>query len=170
MNNNEKNINNWFAKFNHRFDKTVPNIVAETAVEFYQDRFKTQEWDGVPWQPLKPRYAAKKTRGRGSILTASGILMRSIRPSTVSPAKVTISAGNTKVPYAKIHNEGGRVSGAFKVKTFRNTNFMGTGKSVQIKSHIRNVNFTMPKRQFMGHSKFLNTILIDRLTKSFKTN
>ncbi len=169
MNNNEQNINNWFEKFDHKFDVAVPNIVAETAVEFFQDRFKTQEWDKKPWKPLKPKYAAKKTRGKGRILTAAGILMRSIRPSTVKPSLVTVTAGSTKVPYAKIHNTGGQVKGAFKVRSFTNSNFMGTGRSVKVKSHTRNVNYRMPKRQYMGHSKFLNAILIDRLTRNFNT-
>jgi len=141
MDRNEQNINNWFENFEYRFDVTVPNIVAETAVEFFQDRFKTQEWDKTPWKALNPKYAAKKTRGKNKVLTASGILMRSIRPSIVKPAIVTITAGNTKVPYAKIHNVGGQIKGAFKVRSFTNSNFMGTGRSLKIKSHTRNVNY-----------------------------
>lgn len=169
MNNNERNINKWFENFKHRLDVTVPNIVAETAVEFYQNTFKKQAWDGKPWQALNPKYASKKTRGKGRILTASGILMRSIRPTTVKPARVTISAGNNKVPYAKIHNTGGRVKGLVKVRSHSNSNFMGTGRTVKIKAHSRMLNYFMPRRQYMGHSRFLNTILIDRLTKNFNT-
>lgn len=163
----EQQINIWFEQFDQRMFVGVPNIIAETATEFYQDRFKTQEWDKIPWQPLKPSYAVKKGRGRGRILTASGLLQRSIRPSIVKPSQVRISAGNSKVPYARIHNEGLRVKGLVKVKSHLNNNFMGKGKTVKIKAHTRNVDFTMPKRQFMGHSKFLNALLIDRLTKHF---
>src|SRR5690606_9544636 len=105
----QQQINAWFEKFDHRMETTMPNVIAETATEFFQDRFKTQEWDGVPWQALKPKYAAKKGRGRGRILTASGLLQRSIRPSVVTAQRVVISAGNSKVPYARIHNEGGQV-------------------------------------------------------------
>lgn len=167
MNSNEQNINNWFADFEHRFKTTVPNIVAETAVEFFQDTFKKQAWDGVPWQQLSTKYAKKKTRGKGRILTASGILMRSIRPSQVNVNRIVITAGSTKAPYAKVHNEGLRVTGARKVRSYTNSNFMGKGKSIQIKGHTRTVNYKMPRRQFMGHSKYLNTILMDRLTKAF---
>lgn len=164
-----QHIDAWFAKFEHRMHSSVPNIVAETATEFFQDRFKTQEWDRVPWQPLSAKYAVKKSRGKGRILTASGLLQRSIRPSVVRPERVRISAGNTKVPYARIHNEGLTVKAVAKVRPFVNRNFMGKGNRVQIKAHTRNVNFTMPRRQFMGHSPYLNQILIDRLTKAFNS-
>lgn len=150
----------------------VPNIVAETATEYYKERFwpQNENWDGVKWQALSPRYAASKTRGKGRILTASTNLMNSIRPSTVTADRVTISAGNALVPYARIHNTGGQVSGTRSVKRFTNSNFMGRGKAVEIKAHSRNVNYYMHKRQFMGHSKFLNRILITRLINAFNNN
>lgn len=163
----EQQINAWFNNFEHRFDTAVPNIIAETAVEFFQDSFKKQAWDGVPWQPLSPKYAAKKTRGKGRILTASGILQRSIRPSVVRPERVRISAGNSKAPYARVHNEGLSVRGTAKVRAYTNRNFMGKGKPQKIRAHTRAFNYTMPRRQFMRHSPFLNQTLINRLTKAF---
>lgn len=165
----ETYINNWFAKFNHKFDTRVPNIVAETATSFYKERFEpqNQDWDGVKWKPLSPKYAAKKTRGKGRILYASSNLQASIKPSLVSQRRVVISAGNSKVPYAQIHNEGLRVTGTFQVKEHTKPNFMGKGRRQLIKSHKRNVNYKMPQRQFMGHSAILNNILIDRLTAFF---
>lgn len=163
----EQQINAWFEKFEHRFETSVPNIVAETATEFFQDSFKKQSWDNVPWKALSAKYAAKKTRGRGRILTASGILQRSIHPSMITPNRVRISAGNSRVPYARIHNEGLTVKGTAKVRPFTNRNFMGKGKPVKIKAHTRSFSFTMPRRQYMGHSKFLNPIIKDRLIKAF---
>lgn len=165
----EQQINDWFNKFEYRMHHSIPNIVAETAVEYFQDRFKTQEWDKKPWQPLSPKYAAKKSRGKGRILTASGLLQRSIRPSVVRPERVRISAGNNKVPYARAHNEGLRIKGAYKVRAHNNNNFMGTGERVKIPAHTRHVDYRMPKRQFMGHSKYLNQVLINRLTKAFNS-
>lgn len=170
MDKNETNINAWFAQFKQRFDKRVPTIVAETATEYYKDRFKpaNEDWDKVKWQALSPKYAAKKTFGKGRILTARSFLMNTIRPSVVNQNWVTISAGNSRVPYARIHNEGLRVTGVRKVKRFTNTNFMGTGRAVQIRAHTRTVNYKMPKRQFMGHSRYLNQILRTRLIKTFE--
>jgi len=165
----EQQINVWFEQFDHVMHVAMPNIVAETATEFFQDRFKTQEWDQVPWQPLQPKYAAKKTRGKGKILTRSGLLQRSIRPSIVRPEQVRISAGNSRVPYARIHNEGLRVKGLVKVRRHFNNNFMGRGRRVAIRSHTRNVNFKMPKRQYMGHSRFLNTVIKTRIINYFNS-
>lgn len=170
MANYEQQINDWFKTFDERFEKRVPTIVAETATEFYQERFKTQEWDKVPWQPLSPKYAATKTRGSGKILTRSGALQRSIRPTIISQDKVVISAGNSTVPYARIHNEGLRVQGVVKVRSHMNRNFMGKGKAVQIKEHNRTMNYQMPQRKFMGHSPYLNAILIKRLTSIFNNS
>ena len=167
MANYEQQINDWFKTFDERFDKRVPTIIAETATEFYQDRFKTQEWDREAWQPLSPKYNATKSRGRGQILTASGALQRSIRPTVIRRDKVVITAGNATAPYARIHNEGLRVKGVVKVRSHMNRNFMGKGKQVQIKQHNRTMNYQMPRRQFMGHSLFLNTILVRKLLTSF---
>lgn len=164
----QEQINKWFETFEHRFNAAVPNIVAETAVEFFQDTFKKQAWDGVPWQPLSPKYAAKKTRGKGRILRSSGAMQSTIRPSIVTARRVRITAGNEQVKYARVHNEGLRVKGTYKVKSFVNRNFMGTGRAVKVKTHTRTVNYQMPRRRFMGHSKYLNQLLINRLTKAFE--
>ena len=158
-------INAWFSNFERRFDSRVPTIVTETATEFYKERFRTQEWDKTPWKPLKPSYAAKKSRGAGRILTRTGQLSASIRHSVTTAARVVISAGSSSVPYARAHNEGMRIQGVAKVSGFTNRNFMGKGKPVQIKAHTRKINFQMPRRQFIGPSRYLNARLIERLTK-----
>lgn len=160
-------LEQWFAQFDERMNKAVPQIVVETANEYFKDRFNKQEWDGKPWAPLNPKYAAKKKRGAGRILTARGELQQSVRPSKVSQERVVISAGNSKAPYAKIHNEGGRVRGMRYVRGYHAKNFMGKGKRVQIRPHTRKVDFFMPRRQFIGHSPFLNRLIIDRLKKAF---
>ena len=167
--NAEESINAWFAKFQHKMEKEVPDIVAETATAFFRESFVKQSWDGVPWQSLSPKYAAKKTRGGGRILRESGNMEASIRPSEVTANRVVISAGNQHVPYARVHNEGLRVRGVRYVKGYHNSNFRGKGKRVQISPHTRKVDFKMPKRQYMGHSKLLNNILIERLTETFNT-
>jgi phage gpG-like protein len=165
----ERKLNKWFQEFENRFETAVPNIVAETATEYFKERFTVQDWDGVPWQPLSARYAVKKTRGRGRVLTRSGIMVNSIRPSSVTPQRVTISAGGSKVPYARAHNEGLKMQGIRKVRSYTNKNFMGKGKPVKIKAHTRTVNYQMPKRQFMGHSPLLNKIIMNRLTAAFNS-
>jgi phage gpG-like protein len=167
--NAEEKINAWFAKFQYRMEKEVPDIVAETATAFFRESFVKQSWDGVPWQVLNTKYEARKTRGKGQILRESGNMEASIRPSEVTANRVVISAGNQHVPYARVHNEGLRVRGVRYVKGYHNSNFRGKGKRIQIQPHTRKVDFKMPKRQYMGHSKLLNNILIERLTETFNT-
>lgn len=161
---NIQRINTGFSRFDDNFRAIVPNIIAETANEFFRDRFKQENWDWVPWKPLSPKYAAKKTRGRGRILVRDGILLNSIRPTTVSPSRVVITAGDSRTPSARVHNEGLAISGVQQVRSFTNKNFMGKGKPVKIKAHQRRVNFKMPKRQFIGTSPYLNAVLKERLT------
>ncbi|WP_425628855.1 phage virion morphogenesis protein [Cellulophaga lytica] len=160
---NKQNIDAFFNGFNAHFETIVPNVIAETATEFFKDRFKFQSWDGVPWQPLSTKYAAKKTKGRGRILTQSSALRNSIKPSIVSTSRVVISAGGSKVPYARVHNEGLQVKGIRSVRSYTNRNFMGKGKPVQIRAHKRAVNYVMPRRQFMGYSPILNRDIKQRL-------
>lgn len=165
--NYQQKLNDWFSKFEHRLDVRVPDIVAETATEFFQDRFKSQEWDGVPWPALNPKYAAKKTRGKGQILTQTSALRGSITPTQVNSQRVVISAGSSQVPYARVHNEGLRVRGIRNVRSYQNKNFMGKGKQVQIKPHTRKVDYKMKRRQFMGPSPRLNRAVMDTLLKEF---
>lgn len=163
----EQQINAWFNKFENRLSIDTPRIIAETAVEYFQNRFlpQNQDWDKVKWKTPNQPYFSKKTRGKGRTLYASGDLEKSIHPSVVSASRIRISSSG--VPYARIHNEGLSVRGTAKVRAFTNRNFMGKGKPQKIRAHTRAFNYTMPRRQFMGHSKFLNQILIDRLTKAF---
>lgn len=162
-------INEWFDKFDHRMEVGVPEIVAETAVEYFKERFTKENWDNVPWPALSPGYAKKKTRGKGRILTRSGALMASVRPAVVTPQRVSISAGSSKVPYARVHNEGLHIKGVAKVRSYTNRNFMGKGKPKKIAAHTRNYDIQFKRRQFMGHSKYLNQRIIERLTKAFSS-
>lgn len=164
---NAQNINAWFDGFDRDFKAIAPNIIAETATEFFKDTFRTQSWDGVPWPALSPNYAAKKRRGAGRILVSRGFLLNSIRPSTVTSSRIVITGGNTRTPYARAHNEGLRIQGVQNISSYTNRNFMGKGKRVQIPAHQRRVNFKMPRRQFMGPSPLLNTAIRNRLNAAF---
>jgi hypothetical protein len=95
-------------------------------------------------------------------------LLNSIEGRVVSASEVLVSTRGKKVPYARVHNEGLRVRGVRYVRGFHNNNFMGRGKRVQIKPHTRKVDFTMPKRQFMGWGALVEKRMRDRLILNFK--
>ena len=124
-------------------------IIAETATEYFKGTFKNKAFDGRPW-----KRTAKKT---GSTLIESGNLMNSIRPSEVSESRVVISAGNDKVPYARVHNEGG-------IQDVRPHTRTRKGAGGTTRYQVRSYSYHAWKRQFMGYSKELMDIIDKRIT------
>ena len=125
-------------------------IVAETSVEYFQNTFRTKKFDGNPWAP--PRVPKRS----GSLLVQSGALLNSIRPVLVSPERIVIAAGNEKVDYAQVHNEGftGTVTVPAHIRHTRR------GDQV-VRQHTRRVN--IPQRQFIGAARELETELQKRI-------
>lgn len=111
--------------------------------------------------------------------------MRSIRKITANGDKIIIG---TDVEYAQIHNDGGRVKvvasiGSYTKKSYRRKAHTRTRKngrterikaqtvgSHTVKAHRRKINFTMPRRQFLGSSTTLTNrieeLITDDLTKA----
>ena len=136
----------------------------------------------VAWKPRKGeangRHADGRQQGR-ALLIKSGAMRRTLRVQYAGPTMVRWTAGNQDVPYAQLHNEGGRVAATVTVKAHtrrrteedevsgpsaRKAKFVKitTGKS-EVKAHTRKVDFTMPQRQFMGGGE----LLMDRVTRLF---
>lgn len=125
-------------------------IVAETSVEYFQDTFRHKAFDGNPWAP--PRVPKRS----GSLLVQSGALLNSIRPVLVSPERIVIAAGNEKVDYAQVHNEG------FKGSVTVPAHIRHTRRGDQaVRQHTRSVN--IPRRQFIGGARELETELQKRI-------
>lgn len=145
--------------------KSLPKKAAALIVDFFKGRFQRQSWVDTTvekWRPRKDR--SKKNRGR-AILVKTGRLRRSIRAVSVAAERVVIGSD---VPYAQIHNEGGRIEGSQTVSSYtrrahRRKGYTRNGKRVKasrvkestVKSHTRNVRTTIPRRQFLGDSAAL---------------
>ena len=144
-------MENYLGSLPDKILDDAAEIVAETATAYYKETFRRQAFDGNPWAP------AKVPRQNGSLLIDSGNLLNSIRPAYVGRDKVVISAGNDKVDYAKVHNEGfiGRVTVPVHV---RHTSRYG---NVQVREHTRMAN--IPARPFMGPSDELADEIHKRL-------
>lgn len=147
-----KELDRYLRSLPDRILPEAAEIIAETATEYYRETFRKKAFDGNPWAPAKVQ---KRT---GSLLIDSGAMMNSIRASSVSPEKVVISAGNDKVEYARVHNEG--YSGPVTVPAHTRHTRHG---DVNVRKHTRNV--SIPQRQFLGDSKELNDKIHDRLEK-----
>lgn len=135
-------LGNYFNTLADEISEEVPDIIAETATEYYKERFSKKAWDGNPWE------TADTPKNTGSLLVDSGALVNSIQPSYVGTDKVVISAGNEKVDYAQAHNEG------FKGTVTIPAHTRNTRRGPQnVSSHTRRMN--IKQRQFMGESKEL---------------
>ncbi len=158
-----KNIDDFLRSLDKTMKKVVPDLVAETVVEYSKNRFTYKDWDGQRWKPVK--HPVKK----GSLLLRSSKLMNTIRPVIVNPKRVRIRAGSRKVPYAKAHNEGAILKPRVtpKMKKFAWAKYYQTKdpkwKGLALTKKTR-LTIVIPKRQFLGKSNRLNQIIIKRIT------
>ena len=152
----------------HNALRKFPLLAANTGKNFFQDRFKTQDWiDHVtePWKKRKP--GSKRNTGR-AILTDTGRLKRGIRIKQADWSNVIV--GND-VEYAEAHNSGVNIVvtvnehsriASRKVATRYKKNGQASkqgrkkirGRTHQVKTHTRKMN--LPKRQFIGNSAYLD--------------
>lgn len=69
----------------------LPQLIESAALEFVDDNFRNQSWEGQAWEPSK-----------GTILVKSGALKRGFEGFS-SPGQVRII---NELPYAIVHNNG----------------------------------------------------------------
>lgn len=153
---NFKELENYFASLPEQIMNVVPDIVAETATDYFKESFTLKEFDKNPWAK------AKRAKSTGSLMVESGNLVNSIRPAVVTREHVIISAGNDKVPYAQIHNEG--YTGP--VSIMAHTRKTKTG-FCDVKAHT--INQSMPQREFMGESDELAEMIHERIDNYLNT-
>lgn len=169
--------------------RAVPRIVAEKATVFYKERFVVKkDPEGNSWPNTK------RPVKKGSLMVRSGALQSTVKPSVTRPDLVRISAGSGKVAYAQAHNEGADIVVTEKMKRFfwakhieaqggqtysvKTKGVAKTAKNKQLSGDalfykgmaLKKVGstITIQKRQFMGKSSQLNTILLDSFKKAFK--
>jgi phage gpG-like protein len=143
-------LEKYFEQLPDQILDNVPDIVAETATEYFKQRFTEKSFDKNPWA------AAKVPKHTGSLLVESGNLLNSIKPSEITREHVVISAGNEKVEYAKVHNEG--FTGQVTIPAHTRSTKHG---SVNVRQHTRMQN--IPQRQFMGYASELMEKIRERI-------
>ena len=134
-----------------KFKRKLPRIIGNEAVNFAKENFRKQGFDDgsvKKWKARKPN--AQRNQGR-AILTDTGRLRRSIRITKVAGNRIYIGSN---VPYAQIHNEGGKIVKRVRVRRHsRRTRAQGR---ITVGAHRRRMNTKIPKREFIGPSKTLN--------------
>ena len=170
-----KDLHNFFESLRTDYlHDMVPNILAETATEFFKQRFTYKDWEGTAWPTARYPVTA------GSLMQRSGALVNSIRPKIVGPGRVVISAGDSKVPYAQIHNEGGQITVTPKMKKWAwamHYNAGGTPKDAEPTPQAKFYKamalqkagsaIIMPRRRFMGYSPSLNKQILKSLQQDY---
>jgi phage gpG-like protein len=147
------------------YDK-LPTEVAAIAVRFTKDRFRSQDWydnSREAW-PARKRQRGSKKRSQ-TLLVDTGRLKRSIRKISADSKQVVIG---TDVPYAQIHNDGGKIAKSVTVKSHSRRR-RSRGGSTTVKSHTRRMNLTIPKRQFIGDSNRLEMELFLHIDSKLQT-
>lgn len=152
------------AKAMEKLFKALPTIAGNMALNFYNDSWRREGFVGDRFKKWARRARPDADTRSRRLLVKSGNLRRSLRMK-VSGNQVTIY---TDIPYAQIHNEGGKVSGTANIKA--HTRRTG-GKRVQVRAHSRQVNFTVPQRQFMDVpgseiSPFLRRRIVENVKKA----
>lgn len=133
-----------------KFKASLLQHIGSEAVNFAKSNFRAQGFQDTPgaptpWRPRSRR--APRNRGR-AILTDTGALRRSIRITRIDSGSGRIFIGSS-LPYAQVHNEGGRIQGTFSVRAHQR-------RGRPVRSHQRTVSFYMPRRRFIGPSTELN--------------
>lgn len=141
-----------------KLNKKIPVYVAGAAGRMKDANFSAEGFvvDGS----ARPRWKKRKkesarTTGK-RVLHGTGILQNSVKIEALSD-RVIVGVDLSKVPYAKAHNEGGRITQhvrpftrgrkqASNIKTRRRVLVGGQ----QVKGFTRRVD--LPKRQFIGYS------------------
>lgn len=123
----------------------------------FDNNFREQGFFGDKWVATKASKTNKAGK-KGSILIVTGALRRSIRSHIRGNSVVFTS----HLPYASVHNEGGKGS----VTVRRHTRTSSKGRSYDVRSHERATN--IPQRQFIGDHDKVQQALGDIVYKNLQ--
>lgn len=154
--------------------QALPSQIAVIAVNFSKERFRQQNWldeAPEPWKPRKRRREGGEKRSQ-SLLVDTGKLKRSIRKIKATPDLVVVG---TDVPYAKIHNDGGKIEQTVQVKKHQRRTHQRTRDGRKeivneqtVKTHSRKMNTTIPARRFLGDSDALMKDIEKHVVSAFE--
>lgn len=153
LNKDLSNLQNWVGG--------LPTEIGNIYLNFFLDRFKAQGWIDESFQKWPKRADSKGRNKNRSLLVFTGRLRRSLRKQ-VKGQDIIFS---TTVPYAQIHNEGGRIKKDVRVRPYTRKR---RGKAEKVKGHNRQVDTQMPQRQFMGGSAFADRRIVKNIERELK--
>lgn len=132
-------------------------------LQWFEDSFQNGGFTDSSFVAWDARKNDKDT-GR-AILVQTTYLSKSIEVMQRSNSSRVFG---TTVPYAALHNEGGRLRAVQYVRANTRTR---NGRREQVQSHSRKIDIKFPKRQFIGHSEKmmqgLDQWLVTEIVKRF---
>jgi len=182
-----KNFDSLLKEYETFLEEAIEEV-AVTAEEFFKSRIaKNRDLEGKPYKKRSP-----ELRPGRKVLIERGKLRNSIRTKHADLQNgVVISAGNSRVPYAQIHNEGGKIKVTKKMKAYfwamhakhkgkvkkrvdgrprkgsmLNLKKADIYKAMALKQEGSYIN--MPKRSFIGNSRALTRILESTINQQFE--
>ena len=150
-----------------KFFTSLPKVVGVIATQHFTEGFRRGGFVDKTFEPWKPRKNDKpKDKGR-AILVKTGSLRKAIRVIESNPKRVVV--GVTDIPYAKLHNEGGTITGTAQVRAHaRRQRSKNRIKSVTVKAHTRKLNIKIPARPFIKDSWVLSQRIENYITTQLK--
>lgn len=139
----------------------VPVIIEVEGLNFIKKNFEDEGFNTTGLEKWKARVDKDTSR---SLLVGHSTGGNKLRNSFRTRRTTNSVHFITYKDYAQIHNEGGRINGTFGVRSHKRKT--RSGRVATVKSHSRTVDFTMPKRQFMGKSPYLVNKISNQLTKT----
>ena len=149
---------------------SLPEIFGTVAVNFTRDNFKrqgfTENGSLNRWEKRVP--GSPRDEGR-SVLIDRENLKDSIRKWVISSEQVQVGVDSTKVPYAKIQNEGGTIKVTPKMKKFFWAQFYQTGDPFWKRMALmKKKEIDIPKRQWIGMTPDLQKAIFRAITVRVK--
>lgn len=137
----------------------APRIVGKMGVDHFQENF---DQEGFVNNGLQPWPARQTDTGR-KLLTGD---TRELRDSIEYQASAREVKWGSDVPYASIHNRGGKTK-AHEIRARRGKALKFAGKGGDIyRRKVNHPGSVIPKRQFIGHSREL----IDKIDKRIEND
>jgi phage gpG-like protein len=150
---------------------TMPTVIGQTSVNHFQENITKRQ--GVPTSGSLQRFKSRvfeSNRGRSKgILNDTGNLVDSIKIISRSSNCVNVGIRASEIPYAELHQHGGKISVTDKMRKFfwakhyEHASSAGRSRGKRSISSSREANFwkamalkkknsmiTIPKRQFMA--------------------
>lgn len=140
----------------------APKMLAAAAEKMKDANFSAEGFviGGTPRPKWKKRKKETGTSEGKRILHGRGTLQNSVKTKALSKF-VKVGVDLNKVPYAALHNEGGRVMQNVRPHHRQLKN----GKRQQVKGFMRRIN--MPQRKFLGYSPDTLKIFTKELDAAF---